>query len=221
MKKNNPHILVVDDDNKIRELLKRFLSENNFNVSTAADAKIAGEILKNFMFDLIILDVMMPGETGIEFAKKQKTKIPILFLSALGESEDRIKGLEVGADDYLAKPFEPEELILRCKTIIKRNKKEATQQIKFGDFIFDMQNKTLKKSGTLVVLNENEKEMMANFLNAKGEIISREILAASQNSNERTIDVQINRLRKKIEADPLNPNFLQTVRGKGYVFYAD
>lgn len=217
------HILVVDDDTKLRTLLAKFLDTNNFFVTAAKDTTEAREQMNNFVFDLIVLDVMMPDETGIEFAKKLRAnsiEIPIIMLTALGEIEDKIEGLESGADDYLPKPFNPKELLLRIKSIIKRTQhlKAIEKLCKFGEFDFDVDNLKLKKNNDSVHLTDTEAMILKTFCQNQNQVLSREDIAElSGGIDERSVDVQITRLRKKIENNPRNPEYLQTVRGKGYI----
>lgn len=225
---NAPHLLVIDDDKRIRELISRYLIENGFRVTTAEDAKQARMCLDGLSFDLLILDVMMPGESGIDFAQSLdgKDDTPILMLTALSDTEDRIDGLTAGADDYLAKPFDPRELLLRIKNLLKRSlpqdEEGAPEQIIFGPFTFSLARRELKKSGELMRLTEREQEIMAIFATHAGDTVDRQHLTADgQIVGERTIDVQINRLRRKLEADPANPLYLQTVRGIGYKLCID
>lgn len=214
MKATLPHILVIDDDNRLRGLLKKYLSENGFLVVSASDAANARELLQSLLFDLIILDVMMPQETGMEFLKKFRSSnnTPVLMLTAMGEGQDRIKGLELGADDYLTKPFEPKELLLRINSILRRTGTKAEQKI--GGFI--LENNNLKKDGEIIQLTTAEENLLRQLLESAGKALSREEIAARNNIEERAVDVQITRLRKKIEADPKKPVYIQTVRGAGY-----
>lgn len=215
-------VLVVDDDNRIRNLLSKYLTDNGFFVENAENPTIAEEKLKNNYFDLIVLDVMMPGKTGFEFAKEIRdsgNEIPILFLTAKAELEDKIAGLEIGADDYLTKPFEPKELVLRISAIIRRNKK-VKSKLEFADYSLDDENMILTKNdGKKIYLNNIETNFMKVLINANGSPVSRdELLNKSRLVVEfRTIDVQIMRLRQKIEEDPKNPKYLKTIRGKGYL----
>ncbi len=224
---NAPHILVIDDDRRIRDLLSRFLTENNFRISVASDAADARRKLTGLAFDLLIVDVMMPGESGVEFTQvlRQEMDVPILMLTALSETEARIKGLEAGADDYLPKPFDPRELLLRVSAILKRSVQPeipAIEQVVFGPYTFTIASRELKNNGTLVRLTDREREIMVLFALNAGEIVPRQDLLGNDNSTgERTVDVQINRLRRKIEPDPAQPNWLQTVRGLGYKLYVD
>ncbi|MEJ2125024.1 MAG: response regulator [Alphaproteobacteria bacterium] len=224
-----PHILVVDDDKRIRDLLARFLQENGFRVSAAEDAASARSSMRGLAFDLIILDVMMPGETGMDFARdlRETSGIPIIMLTARSEAEDRISGLEIGVDDYMPKPFEPRELLLRVNNILKRRVEpesapDAPQEIKFGKFTFQLVRGELRVDDEVIKLTEIERNLLRYFAVRPGETVEREELASlSSHESERAVDVQINRLRRKIEADPANPTYLQTVRGRGYVFYID
>lgn len=224
-----PHILVVDDDQRIRDLLVRFLTENGFRVSAADDAASARASMRGLAFDLIILDVMMPGETGMEFARdlRETSGVPIIMLTARSEAEDRISGLEIGVDDYMPKPFEPRELLLRVNNILKRRGETAaepstSQEIKFGKFTFHSVRGELQADGESIKLTEIERNLLRYFAARPGVTVDREELAnLSGHDSERAVDVQINRLRRKIEADPANPAYLQTVRGRGYVFYID
>jgi len=217
-----PHLLVVDDDTRIRTLLKRFLSEEGFRVTVAANSAEARRKLAGLDFDLIILDVMMPGEDGVGLTRSLRGErdVPILMLTALSETESRVTGLEAGADDYLAKPFDPRELVLRVNNILRRGGQPSTpklEQIVFGPYTFQITRRELKRAGELLKLTEREREIMAIFAQRAGETIPRhELVGEDSEVGERTIDVQINRLRRKIERDPANPVWLQTVRGIGY-----
>ena len=223
MEKNKYHILVVDDDIKIKELIKQFLVEKGLIVSTASDAKEAKEKIEIFNFSLIVLDVMMPGQSGYELTKELKSSknIPILLLTAKGETENRIHGLEIGADDYLGKPFEPRELLLRIKNIIKSNSAEnLLEDSKIGDAELNLNKMTIKLNNKTKKINSAEKNVLLKMLSSPGKIFSRkEIGTISKISQERSIDVMITRLRKKIEINPKNPKFLQTIRGSGYVLW--
>lgn len=217
-----PHLLVVDDDTRIRSLLARFLTENGFRITMAGTAEEARRKLESLEFDLIILDVMMPGETGVELTKslREEKDVPILMLTALSETDSRIEGLEAGADDYLPKPFDPRELILRVNNILRRGGPATTpklEQIVFGPYTFQIARRELKRSGEALKLTDREQEIMTIFAQRPGETIPRhELVGDDVEVGERTIDVQINRLRRKIERDPSNPVWLQTVRGVGY-----
>lgn len=222
---DKPHILVVDDDDRLRSLLSKYLSEQGFMVTAAASAAEARRKLSAFIFDLLILDVMMPGETGFELlASLKNNDTPVLMLSAMGEVEDRINGLELGADDYLNKPFEPKELVLRISAILRRvaAQEEKTQILQFGVFRFDLANLQLKKGDEVIYLTSNEALMLKLLAQQAGTPISREDLSKLMpgSSNERSIDVQMVRLRKKIEENDSKPLYIQTVRGAGYVLYA-
>jgi len=224
-----PHILVVDDDGRLRELLRRFLSDNGFRVSVAADAAEARARMAGVTYDLMVLDVMMPGESGVELTRdlRRRERIPILMLTAMGEAEDRIAGLESGVDDYLAKPFEPRELLLRIRTILRRVGEPAVPQaaataageVRFGAFRFDVGQNVLWRGAVPVRLTEAEATLLQAFALSPGVTFTREDLVdgSAVKGGIRTVDVQITRLRRKIEPDPKFPRFLQTVRGKGYV----
>jgi two-component system, OmpR family, phosphate regulon response regulator OmpR len=217
-----PHILVVDDDTRIRSLLMQFLAEQGFRVSTAATAAEARRRLDGLDFDLIVLDVMMPGESGVELTKslRENKDMPILMLTALAETDARVIGLEAGADDYLPKPFDPRELVLRINNILRRGGPSTTpklEQIVFGPYSFQIARRELKRGGEMLRLTDREQEILAIFAERAGETIPRhELVGGDAEVGERTIDVQINRLRRKIERDPSNPVWLQTVRGVGY-----
>lgn len=220
------HILVVDDDKKIRDLLSRFLFENGFRVTGASDAASARAAMRGLSFDLILLDVMMPGDNGLVLARelKSKTDIPIVLLTARADPEDRIEGLEAGVEDYLPKPFEPRELVLRIQNILRRGRPPAGphDEIHMGDFIFYIARGELKKNDDSVRLTERERDLLRQFAQRPGATVPRhELCNDDSTGSERAIDVQINRLRRKIEVDPSNPVYLQTVRGKGYILYTD
>ena len=223
MEKNKYHILVVDDDDKIKELIKQFLIDKGLIVSTASNAEEAKEKVEFFNFNLIVLDVMMPGQSGYELTKELKASknIPIILLTAKGEPENRIHGLEIGADDYLGKPFEPKELLLRIKNIIRSNSmKNLFEESKIGDAELNLNKMTIKLNKKVKKINLAEKNVLLKMLSSPGKIFSRtEIGKISKISQERSIDVMITRLRKKIEIDPKNPKFLQTIRGSGYVLW--
>ena len=220
---NKNHILIVDDDDRIRNLLKDFLSENHYIVSTAENADQAKEKLNYIKFDTIILDVMMPGQDGYELTKeiKESRNTPIILLTAKGEAEHRIHGLGLGADDYLGKPFEPQELLLRIKNIIKKNiAPDILASSKIGNAELNLNKMTIKLYDKIQKINSTEKKVLLKMLASPGKIFSRnEIGKISQISKERSIDVMITRLRKKIETNPKNPKFLQTIRGAGYVLW--
>ena len=223
MEKNKYHILVVDDDDKIKELIKQFLLEKGLIVSTASNATEAKEKIEFFNFHLIVLDVMMPGQSGYELTKELKSSknIPIILLTAKGEPENRIHGLEIGADDYLGKPFEPKELLLRIKNIIRSNStQDLLEENKIGEAELNLNKMTIKLNKRVQRINSAEKNVLLKMLSSPGKIFSRsEIGKISKISQERSIDVMITRLRKKIETDPKNPKFLQTIRGSGYVLW--
>ena len=226
MDNSKTHILIVDDDDKIRELLKQYLKNNNFFISTAINADDAEEKLKIVKFDLAIIDIMMPGKDGLQLTKeiRETIDLPIILLTAKGESEDRIKGLEVGAEDYLPKPFEPKELLLRIKNIIKRIKKNNTiiTPIKIGKTNINLKKMEIHKDKKITKINASEKTLLENMISSAGKIFSREeISKITHLTQERSIDVLVTRLRQKIEPDPKNPKYLQTVRGTGYVLWLD
>ena len=217
------HILVVDDDDGIRSLLKKYLNENNFLVTTAFSAEDAAEKIKIIEFDLIILDIMMPGKSGLEFIKENKKKLvtPIILLTAKGEVNERVEGLETGADDYLPKPFEPKELVLRIQNIIKKTKKDnQTRIIEFENVKIDLNKKLIFRNDLEYKINNTEKIILEKMINSPGKTFSREDIGLLiELDKERSIDVIITRLRKKIEMNPKNPKFLQTIRGSGYVLW--
>ena len=220
------HILVVDDDTRLRELLQTFLMDNDFAVTIAAHAQDARQKIALFQFDIIVLDVMMPHETGFEFAvhlKKDNYVVPILLLTAMSETEDRILGLETGADDYLVKPFEPRELVLRIKAILRRTAliEERKANITFGEYSFELSSGRLQKKGEFINLTTGETQLLKVMAERSPEAVSRTEMAKIMGlaENERSVDVQITRLRKKIEADSSRPLHIQTVRGSGYALY--
>ena len=225
MENNMNHILVVDDDDRIRNLLKDYLAENHYIVSTAENADQAKERLQYLKFDIIILDVMMPGQNGYELTKeiKKHVKIPIILLTAKGEVENRIKGLELGADDYIGKPFEPKELLLRIKNIINKNNKiDLKSKHNVGRAEIDLNKMTVYLNKKLKKINNSEKKVLIEMLANPGTTFSRvEIGKISGISQERSIDVMITRLRQKLEVDPKNPKYLQTIRGSGYVLWIE
>lgn len=222
---NKPHILVVDDDNRILKLLKKFLAQEGFLVSTSTSTNEAVELLANFNYDLIILDVMMPEITGLEFATKIKesgSTMPIVMLTALSEPEDRIKGLESGANDYLTKPFEPRELLLRINNLINSHNlyKKEQQLIRFGNNSYNLITKEFIQNNASIKLSSSEENLLNILISANNESISREELSEKLGGlNLRSVDVQVVRLRNKIESDPKNPKYLKTIRNKGYVLY--
>jgi len=219
------HILVVDDDDGIRSLVKQYLHENNFLVSTANSAENAEEKILIIKFDLIVLDVMMPGKSGLDFIKDNKSKIdtPIILLTAKGEIEDRVGGLEIGADDYLPKPFEPKELTLRIKNILNKTKKNIQKRIiEFDNIKIDLNKLLVIKNEKEIKINSTEKIILEKMINNPGKTFSREDIGKLIDlDKERSIDVIITRLRKKIETDPKNPKYLQTLRGAGYVLWIE
>jgi two-component system phosphate regulon response regulator OmpR len=226
MNNSKIHILVIDDDDKIRELLKIYLKSNNFIVSTAFDAADAEKKLKIFKFDIAIIDIMMPGKDGLQLTKeiREHIDLPIILLTAKGETEDKIKGLEIGAEDYLPKPFEPKELLLRITNIVKRTKKKKSiiDLIKIGKIIVNINKMEIQKDKKIIKINISEKVLLENMINSAGRIFSREEISKITNlTQERSIDVLVTRLRQKIEPDPKNPKYLQTVRGTGYVLWLD
>ena len=217
------HILVVDDDDGIRNLVKKFLNENNFLVTTSMDAEDAMKKIEIIKFDLIVLDVMMPGKSGLEFIQENKKKLetPIILLTAKGEPDERVLGLERGADDYLAKPFEPRELILRIQKMLERTqKKNDVRVIEFENIKIDLNKLFIFKKDRQFKINKTEKKILECMLNSPGEILSRKKIGdLILIDKERSVDVIITRLRKKIESDPKNPKYLQTIRGEGYVLW--
>jgi len=221
------HILVVDDDRRIRELIRSYLMENDFLVSVAGTAAEARERMRGVTFDLMVLDIMMPGETGLELTKSlrgEKRNVPILMLSALADSDDRIAGLATGSDDYLAKPFEPRELLLRINNLLRRVSvaAPARTEVRFGVFQLNVPRGELRRNGDLVRLTSAEKNLLRMLSLKPGTPFSRlELSQPGLEESARSVDVQINRLRQKIESDPANPVYLQTVRGAGYALYVD
>ena len=225
MNKFEAHILVVDDDDGIRNLVKQYLTENNFLITTANNAEDAKEKISIIKFDLIVLDIMMPGKTGLEFTSENKNKIdtPIILLTAKGEATERIEGLETGADDYLPKPFEPKELILRIKNILDKTKsKNQKKIIEFDNIKINLSKLLIVKNKKEFKINNTEKVILEKMINAPGQTFSRESIGKLIDlDKERSIDVIITRLRKKIEIDPKNPKYLQTIRGTGYVLWIE
>ena len=225
MNRFKAHILVVDDDDGIRNLVKQYLNENNFLVTTAISAEDAVQKIDLIKFDLIVLDIMMPGKNGLEFTieNKQKIKTPIILLTAKGEASERVEGLEVGADDYLSKPFEPKELILRIKNILNKTKsKNIKRVIDFGNITIDLNKNLIFKNNKEFKINNTEKTILEEMVNSPGKTFSREEIGRIINlDKERSIDVIITRLRKKLEIDPKNPKYLQTLRGEGYVLWIE
>ena len=225
MENNNYHILIVDDDDRIRILLKDYLSEKKFTVSTAENAEQAKNRLEYFKFDLLIFDVMMPGQDGYALTRdiKKKIDVPIILLTAKGEVENRIKGLELGADDYIGKPFEPKELLLRIKNIIKKTSKiDLETKQKIGQAEIDLNKMIINFENKSIKINNSEKKVLIEMLSSPGKTFSREKIGKiSGITQERSIDVMITRLRQKIEVNPKNPKFLQTIRGSGYVLWIE
>ena len=225
MKKFKAHILVVDDDDRIRDLVKQYLNENNYLVTTAFSAEDAKKKVDTIKFDLIVLDIMMPGKSGLEFTVENKDKLytPIILLTAKGETEERIHGLEVGADDYLGKPFEPKELILRIKNILNKTKLKVSKRvIEFGSIKIDLKKLFIYRNEKSLKINNTEKIILEKMINSPGKIFKREeIINLIDLDKERSIDVIITRLRKKIEENPKSPKYLQTIRGEGYVLWIE
>ena len=225
MNKFDAHILVVDDDDGIRELVKKYLSENNFLITTANSAEDAKEKISIIKFDLIVLDIMMPGKSGLEFTSENKDNIntPIILLTAKGESNERVEGLEVGADDYVPKPFDPKELVLRIKNILNKTKsKNIKRIIEFDNVKIDLNKLLIIQNKKEFKINNTEKTILEKMINAPGQTFSRESISKIINlEKERSIDVIITRLRKKIEINPKNPKYLQTIRGSGYVLWIE
>ncbi len=225
MKKFKAHILIVDDDDRIRELVKQYLNDNDYLVTTANSAEDAKEKVNILKFDIIVLDIMMPGKSGLEFTNENKKKIntPIILLTAKGEPSDRIEGLETGADDYLAKPFEPRELVLRIKNILQKTKSKIQKRVvNFSNINIDLNKLLIIKNNKEFKINNTEKKILEKMINSPGEIFTRENIGKLINlDKERSIDVIITRLRKKIEDDPKKPKYLQTIRGTGYVLWIE
>ena len=225
MNKNIFHVLVVDDDDRIRELVKQYLEENNFLVTSAKDAFDAKKKLEILKFDILILDIMMPGQSGLSLTKeiKKDNSTPIILLTAKGETQDRIKGLELGADDYLGKPFEAKELLLRIKNILRKVQKPILpNEIYIGSTIINLKKLEIKINNKIKKINPQEKKVLEKMLESPGKIFSRDNIGKIINiSKERTIDVMITRLRQKIETNPKNPKYLQTIRGSGYVLWIE
>ena len=220
------HILVIDDDNRIRELLNTYLQDNGFRVTTAKNAATARQKMGGLTFDLLVLDVMMPGESGFDLTKslRKTSDIPILMLTARAETDARIEGLEHGVDDYLSKPFDPRELLLRISSILKRRKKEfvTESEVRLGDYVFHVERGELKRGGETIRLTTRERDMLRVFASHPGQTVSRmELAQSNQTGGARAVDVQINRLRQKLEKTPETPVYLQTVRGAGYILYSD
>ena len=224
MKEFDAHILVVDDDKGIRALVKEYLDQNNFITSTAENAEKALEKTKIIKFDLIILDIMMPGKSGLDFLKENKNFIdtPIILLTAKGEANDRIEGLETGADDYLPKPFEPKELLLRIRNILNKTKVKERKEIEFGNVKTNLNKMIIYKNNKQIKINSTEKKIFEKMVNSPGKVFTRESIGKLiKIDKERSVDVVITRLRKKIEDSPKNPKYLQTIRGEGYVLWIE
>jgi two-component system phosphate regulon response regulator OmpR len=224
---DRPHLLVVDDDERLRALLQRFLTGSGFRVTAAADAAEARALIRSLTFDALVLDVMLPGESGFDLAAslRERSDVPILMLTAKGDPEDRITGLEKGADDYLAKPFEPRELMLRLNALLRRTRaalKAPLKQVRMGANVFDLERGELRRDGQLVRLTGSEAQLLKIFAASAGHAFSREALCQKLNiALERSVDVQVTRLRRRIEDDPRLPLYIQTVRGVGYVLVPD
>ncbi len=223
---DQPHILVVDDDTRLRELLSQYLGENGFRVTNAADAEEARMRMRGLQFDLLVVDVMMPGESGLELTESLRSvsRVPILLLTAMGEPSDRVSGLEQGADDYMTKPFEPRELVLRIESILRRAAPAITEgMVKLGQCAFDMGRRELRRDDAIVRLTTIEANLLSALARNSGMTLSRDELISQCRieGNERTVDVQVTRLRRKIEPDPREPRYLHTIRGQGYVLHPD
>ena len=225
MNKNIFHILVVDDDNRIRELVKQYLEENEFLVTTAENAEDAKKKIEIIKFDILILDIMMPGESGLSLTKeiKKNNSTPVILLTAKGEAEDRIEGLELGADDYLGKPFEPKELLLRIKNILSKTTSQSLpEEIYIGKALVNLKKMDIKMDNEVIKINPQERKILEKMLKSPGKVFSRnDIGKIISISKERTIDVMITRLRQKIESNPKKPKYLQTIRGSGYVLWIE
>jgi two-component system phosphate regulon response regulator OmpR len=223
---NAPHVLVVDDDHRIRDLITRYLGQSGFRVTSACDTQSARAAMRGLAFDIVVLDVMMPGESGLELARelKSNSSIPICMLTARAEQDDRVQGLETGVDDYMLKPFEPRELVLRLQNILRRGQtvNVPKEEVRMGEFTFHLGRGELKRGQDTIKLTERERDLLRLFASRPGMPIPRHELASDESTgSERAIDVQINRLRRKIETDRSSPVYLQTVRGKGYILYVD
>ena len=222
-----PHLLVVDDDTRLRDLLRRYLSENGFRITTAADVAEARRQMASFAFDLVVLDVMLPGESGLDLTRdlQRERRMPVLLLTAMAEPEDRVNGLEQGADDYLSKPFEPRELVLRIRNLLQRRPtvEAPKREVSFGGYCFDLARSELFRGSEPIHLTAAETALLTGLAERAGEAVSREELSLSAqfSGNVRNVDVQMTRLRRKIERDPRFPRYLQTVRGTGYVLKPD
>ena len=225
MSENKAHLLIVDDDERILSLLSAYLSKNNFLISSANNSTEARCLLDYFAFDLLVIDIMMPGESGLELLEniRKQTNVPAIFLSAKGESKDKISGLEIGSDDYISKPFEPKELILRINNILKKTQSlDIKRVIEFGNIKIDLKKQFIYKNDLSIKINNTEKMILEKMINTPGKIYKREEIADLINlDKERSIDVIVTRLRKKIEESPKNPKYLQTIRGEGYVLWIE
>lgn len=225
LERQNTHVLVVDDDDRIRNLLQRFLGKNGYRVSGAADAEAAHQKMNGLRYDLLIVDVMMPGADGLSFTSdvREFNDVPIILLTALGDPKHRIDGLKAGADDYLSKPFEPEELLLRMDAIFRRTgRKPVSEMVSFGEYEYDIERRVLRKNGHLVRLTTGEQTLLALMARQAGATVSRYVLSENINAqSERAVDVQMTRLRRKLENNPSEPEFLLTVRGEGYRLVSD
>jgi two-component system, OmpR family, phosphate regulon response regulator OmpR len=225
MNKNNLHILIVDDDDRIRELVKEYLEENNFLVTTAINAIDARNKIKIIKFDILILDIMMPGESGLSLTKeiKKNNSTPIILLTAKGETKNRIEGLEMGADDYLGKPFEPKELLLRIRNILSKVQKPTlSEEIYIGNALVNLKKLSIRVDNKTIKINVQERKILEKMLSYPGKVFSRNDIGKVINiSKERTVDVMITRLRQKIESNTKNPKYLQTIRGSGYVLWVE
>ncbi len=223
----SPHVLIVDDDRRIRQLLSAYLSDNGFRASTASSAEDAMALLRGLAFDAIVLDIMMPGRSGLDLAgdlRRRRDGVPIVFLSALAEADDRIAGLTAGGDDYLTKPFEPLELLLRLRSVLRRSAQplDPAVEVRFGPCVFNPARGELRRGDDIVRLTTRERDMLRQFVQRPGQTVSRDMLQQGPHEEGmRTVDVHINRLRRKIEDDPANPVYLQTVRGAGYTLHLD
>ena len=225
MNKNIFHILVVDDDDKIRELVKQYLEKNQFLVTTARNSLDAKKKLEIIKFDILIVDIMMPGESGLSLTKevKKNNPTPIILLTAKGETQDRIEGLELGADDYLGKPFEPKELLLRIKNILSKTQTPVlAEEIYIGNTLINLKKLSIKMNNRTIKINPQEKKVLEKMLGSPGKVFSRDDIGKIINiSKERTIDVMVTRLRQKIESNPKKPKYLQTIRGSGYALWIE
>jgi two-component system, OmpR family, phosphate regulon response regulator OmpR len=216
-----PHVLVVDDDDDIRELLKEFLIHNQYAVSIAADVATARRLLKEFEFDLIIMDIMMPDEDGLSYLASPNVSTPVILISALSDVDDKINGLKKGAEDYLSKPFDPRELLVRVEKVLSRKAKSSGNEVPFGDYTFNVESERLQKGKEEINLTATEVNLLKNLIKQIGKAVTREILASSEDAQSlRAVDTQMVRLRSKLEKDPKNPKYFLTIRGKGYMLKA-